>query len=369
MLEIWRRRAASNSVSRDERRGSGISAELRSVLDTLDSMSIVLSATDEILFSSHEASRFGIIRDSRITSQELLALVRVVRRTSKSKEGHLDLPSIGLGGAPSNLRVRVSPLDEQGRMLVLIDDVSEAQRVDAIRRDFVANISHELKTPIGALSLLSEAVAGASDNPEMVRHFASKMGVTSHRLTELVQQIINLSRLQDANPLQEYELVSVSDVVNQAISLCMTNADSRKISVDFDIQEECKVFADREQLVMAIQNLVENAINYSPNNTRVSITVRGDNGHVEILVKDQGIGIPEADLERIFERFYRVDPARSRETGGTGLGLSIVKHVAANHDGEVRVWSRPGEGSTFTFVIPRSEVSAQEQRKINGERK
>jgi two-component system sensor histidine kinase SenX3 len=252
---------------------------------------------------------------------------------------------------------------------VLIDDVSEAQRVDAIRRDFVANISHELKTPIGALSLLSEAVAGASDNPEMVRHFASKMGVTSHRLTELVQQIINLSRLQDANPLQEYELVSVSDAVNQAISLCLTNADSRKISIDFDIQEECKVFADREQLVMAIQNLVENAINYSPNDTRVSITVRSDNGHVEIVVKDQGIGIPEADLERIFERFYRVDPARSRETGGTGLGLSIVKHVAANHDGEVKVWSRPSEGSTFTLVLPKSEVAVQQQRKIDGERK
>lgn len=352
MLAIWRRRSPGES---EERFAPKISAELRSVLEALDSMSIVLSGNDQIIYSSHEASRFGLIRDLRITSQELMALVRVVRRTEKAREGHLDLPSIGLGGAPSNLRVRVSPLDETGRTLVLIDDVSEAQRVDAIRRDFVANISHELKTPIGALSLLSEAVAGASDNPEMVKHFAAKMGVTSHRLTELVQQIINLSRLQDANPLQEFELVSVTDVVNQAISLCITNADSRKIAIDFDIQDECKVFADREQLVMAIQNLVENAINYSPNNTRVSITIRSDNGTVEIIVKDQGIGIPESDLERIFERFYRVDPARSRETGGTGLGLSIVKHVAANHDGEVKVWSRPGEGSTFTFSLPKSE--------------
>jgi two-component system sensor histidine kinase SenX3 len=287
-----------------------------------------------------------------------MALVRVVRRTNKSQEGHLELPLTGISGAPANLRIRVSPLDKSGRMLVLVDDVSEAQRVDAIRRDFVANISHELKTPIGALSLLSEAVAGASDNPEHVRHFAAKMGVTSHRLTELVQQIITLSKLQDANPLQEFELVEISDVVNLAIALCVTNAEARKISIDVDFQEQSKVFADREQLVMAIQNLIENAINYSPHNTRVNIVVHTEGDFVEILVKDQGIGIPEADLERIFERFYRVDPARSRETGGTGLGLSIVKHVAANHGGEIRVWSKAGEGSSFTFVLPRSTSSA-----------
>lgn len=354
---------------RGDRSVTKISEELSSVLDALDSMSLVLSPSDEIIYSSHEASRFGIIRDSRITSQELLALVRVVRRTAKAKEGRLDLSPVGLGGAPTNLRVRVSPLNEEGRTLVLVDDVSEAQRVDAIRRDFVANVSHELKTPIGALSLLSEAVAGASDNPEMVRHFATKMGVTSHRLTELVQQIINLSRLQDANPLQEFELVSISDVVNQAISLCLTNAESREISIYFDIQEECRVFADREQLVMAIQNLIENAINYSSNGTRVTISVRSDDNRVEILVKDQGIGISESEQTRIFERFYRVDPARSRETGGTGLGLSIVKHVAANHDGEVKVWSRPGEGSTFTFILPKSETQTIAEDKRGAEKK
>lgn len=336
---------------------SGISDELRSALEALDSISIVLSGFDQVLYSSHEASRFGILRDGRITSQELLALIRVVRRTNRSQEGYLNLPSTEITGTPANLRVRVAPLDENGRTLVLIDDVSEAQRVDAIRRDFVANISHELKTPIGALSLLSEAVAGASENPELVRHFAAKMGVTAHRLTELVQQIINLSRLQDANPLQEFELVSVSDAVNQAVSLCITNAESRRISMNIDIQEEFRVFADREQFVMAIQNLVENAINYSPDNTKVNITVKGEREHVEVIVKDQGIGIAESELERIFERFYRVDPARSRETGGTGLGLSIVKHVAANHGGEVHVWSRPNEGSTFTLSIPKSKLS------------
>jgi two-component system sensor histidine kinase SenX3 len=357
---VWKSWRKSSSNDEDIQLAQPVSAELRAVLEVLDSLSIVLSPSDQVIHYSQEVARLGIMREGRISSQELMALIRVVRRTHRAQEGYLELPSTALTGAPSNLRVRVSNLDESGKMLVLIDDVSEAQRVDAIRRDFVANISHELKTPIGALSLLSEAVAGASDNPELVKHFATKMGVTSHRLTELVQQIINLSKLQDANPLQEFELVSIVDIINQAISLCLTGAESRKISIDFDIQDDCSVLADKEQLVMAIQNLIENAINYSPHNTRVSITVKADHGMVEILVKDQGIGIPEADLERIFERFYRVDPARSRETGGTGLGLSIVKHVAANHGGEVRVWSKPGEGSTFTFVIPRSEVLSEE---------
>lgn len=351
MRSLWRVKRGSDHPTPSE---NVISDELRAVLEALDSLSIVISNSDQVIYSSHEASRFGFIREGRITSQELMALIRVVRRSQKAQEGHLNLPATGLSGDVSNLRVRVSPLDNQGRTLVLIDDVSEAQRVDAIRRDFVANISHELKTPIGALSLLSEAVLGASDNPEMVRHFAAKMGVTSHRLTELVQQIINLSRLQDANPLEEFELVSVTDAINQAISLCLTNAEARKISLDFDVHEQCFVFADREQLVMALQNLIENAINYSPDATKVNITESSEGDFVEILVKDQGIGIPEADLERIFERFYRVDPARSRETGGTGLGLSIVKHVAANHGGQVKVWSKPDEGSTFTLILPKS---------------
>lgn len=353
MRNFWRGKKDLGDANAGQ---TAVSDQLRAVLEALDSLSIVISPSDQVLYSSHEASRIGIIREGRVTSQELMALIRVVRRTQKAQEGHLNLPANGLSGDTSNLRVRVSPLDNFGRTLVLIDDVSEAQRVDAIRRDFVANISHELKTPIGALSLLSEAVLGASDNPEMVRHFAAKMGITSHRLTELVQQIINLSKLQDANPLEHFELVSVTDAINQAISLCITNADSRKISLDFDVQEQCYVFADREQLVMALQNLIENAINYSPDNTKVNITERSESDFVEILVKDQGIGIPEIDLERIFERFYRVDPARSRETGGTGLGLSIVKHVAANHGGQVKVWSKPDEGSTFTLILPKSEA-------------
>lgn len=329
-----------------------IPAELLAVLSSLDSMSILFSENERVIHASSEANQIGILRNGRVVSEELLALIRVVRRTHQPQEGNIELPTTALSEKQSNLRVRVVPLNERGMILVLIDDVSEAQRVDAIRRDFVANISHELKTPIGALSLLSEAVSASSDDPKMVRHFADKMSVTAKRLTELVQQIITLSRLQDTNPLREFELVDVADLVQEAASQSQTNAEARLIILNTEILANTQLFGNREQLVMAIHNLIENAINYSPENTKVTISVSVDDNSVSVIVKDQGIGIPEGDLERIFERFYRVDPARSRQTGGTGLGLSIVKHVASIHGGEVTVWSKPGEGSTFTMRLP-----------------
>ena len=338
-----------------------VAPELLAVLTNLDSMSILFSENEGVIHASSEANQIGILRNGRVVSEELLALIRVVRRTNQLQEGNIELPTTGLSEKVSNLRVRVTPLNNRGMILVLIDDVSEAQRVDAVRRDFVANISHELKTPIGALSLLSEAVAASSDDPEMVRHFAGKMSVTAKRLTELVQQIITLSKLQDTNPLREFELVDVGDLVTEAISQSQTTAESRQILLTAEIFRDVKLFGDREQLVMAFHNLIENAINYSPEKTRVSVSVLSDLDSVTVIVKDQGIGIPESDLERIFERFYRVDPARSRETGGTGLGLSIVKHVASIHGGEVSVWSKPGEGSSFTMKFPRNLISQTEQ--------
>ena len=329
-----------------------VAAELLAVLGSLDSMSILFSENEGIIHASSEANQIGILRNGRVVSEELLALIRVVRRTHQLHEGNIELPITALSEKESNLRVRVVPLNAEGMILVLIDDVSEAQRVDAIRRDFVANISHELKTPIGALSLLSEAVAASSDEPQMVRHFADKMSVTAKRLTELVQQIITLSKLQDTNPLREFELVDIADLVQEANSQSQTNADSRLIILNTEILANAHLFGDREQLIMAIHNLIENAINYSPENTKVTTSITADSESVSVTVKDQGIGISEGDLERIFERFYRVDPARSRQTGGTGLGLSIVKHVATIHGGKVSVWSKLGEGSTFTMRLP-----------------
>ena len=346
-MSLARRKLANPEGSRNE-----LSSGVIAVLETLDSASVVLAPGDGVLYSSAAALQIGLIKDGRLFSEELLALIRVVRRTEQSQQGDVEIPRGPVGEGVKNLLVKVTPLGNEGFILVLADDVSEADRIDAVRRDFVANISHELKTPIGALSILSEAVLQASDDPAMVKHFATKMGETANRLTELVQQIISLSRLQDADPLTDAAAVDIAWAIKSAVDQSQTNADARGIIVSLDAEIEANVFGDREQLVMALHNLIENAINYSPEKTKVIISARVIGKLVEIVVKDQGIGIAERDQERIFERFYRVDPARSRETGGTGLGLSIVKHVVANHGGDISVWSQVGEGSTFTLRLP-----------------
>ena len=246
----------------------------------------------------------------------------------------------------------MTPLTDNGLILVLISDESEARRIDAVRRDFVANVSHELKTPIGALGLLSEAILGAKNQPDEVVRFATKMQSEAKRLADLVQEIIDLSRLQSSDPLQRAFPVEIEDVIREAVDQAQVSSESRRISVEVGAIQDATVIGDRDQLIAAAHNLVENAINYSPENTKVSVTSRIRDGLIEISVADQGIGIPESELGRIFERFYRVDPARSRATGGTGLGLSIVKHVALNHGGDVKVWSQEGVGSTFSILLP-----------------
>ena len=224
-----------------------------------------------------------------------------------------------------------------------------------MRRDFVANISHELKTPIGALSILAEAVLEGSNDPAAIKKFASRMQIEAVRLSDLVQEVINLSRLQDDDPLQDAEVLDLGVIVRSAIDECRLSAEKRKIDIVISNIPSCFVLGDQSQLHMATSNLIQNAINYSPESTRVGVAVTCTDSLVEFTVTDQGVGIPEKDLERIFERFYRVDPARSRETGGTGLGLSIVKHVASNHGGDISVWSLEGQGSTFTLRLPRTK--------------
>jgi two-component system sensor histidine kinase SenX3 len=242
---------------------------------------------------------------------------------------------------------------EEGLVAILVFDDSEFHRLDSMRRDFVANISHELKTPIGALSILAEAVLEASDDPTAIKKFASRMQIEATRLSELVQEVINLSRLQDEDPLKNAEVLDLASIAREAIDESRLAADKQQIEIVFADQEVCLVLGDKSQLRMAMSNLIKNAINYSPTSTRVGIGINRQDDLVEFTVTDQGVGIPEKDLERIFERFYRVDPARSRDTGGTGLGLSIVKHVASNHGGDISVWSLEGQGSTFTLRLPR----------------
>lgn len=322
------------------------------ILEQLDEDVLLLAPGDISLFASAGVENLNVMKDGRILSPELLAIVRVVRRTGITQSGKIEVPRGPIGEGMRELTVKVISLEKDLQILVLLSDESEAERVHEVRRDFVANISHELKTPIGALSLLSEAVLSAKNEPDSVEKFASRMQQEAKRLTELVQEIINLSRLQDSDPLQIAEPLLVRDLISEAVDQCQTTSEARKIGISVSEQSDIKVFGDRDQLLMAIHNLIENAINYSPENTRVSISTRVEDEIVTISIADQGIGIPDSDLERIFERFYRVDPARSRETGGTGLGLSIVKHVATKHGGEIRVWSSKNIGSTFALRLP-----------------
>ena len=342
---MWLRRTEETTLHEDP-------TILFEVLEQLEQDALLLAPGDVPIFATSGIDNLNILKDGRLLSPELLAIIRVVRRTGITQSGKIEVPRGPIGEGLRELTVKVISLKKELQILVLLSDESEAERVHEVRRDFVANISHELKTPIGALSLLSEAVLSAKHEPDAVEKFASRMQQEAKRLTDLVQEIINLSRLQDSDPLQVAEPLLLSDLISEAVDQCQTTSAARGIGLAVSDEVNVTVFGDRDQLSMAIHNLVENAINYSPENTKVSISTSLEDAIVTISVADQGIGIPEADLERIFERFYRVDPARSRETGGTGLGLSIVKHVAAKHGGEIKVWSSQNVGSTFALRLP-----------------
>ncbi|CAB4536382.1 MAG: histidine kinase [Actinobacteria bacterium] len=341
---------------------ASISSEVEDLLNGLDAETILLSSTELVIHESDGISSLGLVKESRINHEPLLLLLRTVRRTGKGQEATLELPRGPIGEGVRELLVRIFSIGADGLVAILIFDESEMRRLDSVRRDFVANISHELKTPIGALSILSEAVLGATDDPDAITRFATRMQIEATRLSDLVQEIIDLSRLQDDDPLIRATSISVSDTAREAIDQSKLHADSRQITLVFSSDDGVTTLGDRIQLTTAIHNLIENAINYSPESTRVAIAIKSQGNLVEVSVSDQGIGIPEKDLERIFERFYRVDPARSRETGGTGLGLSIVKHIVNNHGGDISVWSVEGAGTTFTIRLPRLVDQLSEEK-------
>ncbi|WP_354237233.1 ATP-binding protein [Arthrobacter sp. UYEF3] len=315
---------------------------------------VVVDAVDGVVRASPAAYAYGLVRGHTVVHQQLLEMTAKVRRDGVILERQLELPRGPLGSGTIVVQVRAAMLGEE-YILLLADDRTEFTRTEEIRNDFVANVSHELKTPVGAISLLAEALEASPDDEEAVRRFAKRMHKESTRLAALVQDIIELSRLQGANVAQQAHPVDINTVVAEAVDRSQLPAESKNIEIVVGGRADAMVYGDQDLLVTALRNLIDNAIRYSPENTRVGVGVRARDGLVAVSVTDQGEGLSSEDQERVFERFYRVDSARSRHTGGTGLGLSIVKHVMANHGGEVTLWSQPGQGSTFTIRLPEME--------------
>ncbi len=326
-----------------------VPAGVEAVLAILPSSTVLIDSSDTVVQASAPAHAMGIVHEDRLQPEELMTLVRQVRRDGQVRQADLSLQP--KRGTTSYIHARVAPLGSR-LILVLADDRTREQRVETVRRDFVANVSHELKTPIGALNLLAEAVAEAKDDPEAVVRFSSRMHTESERLTRLVQQIIDLSRLQNDLLSEDAATIKVGELVSEACEHSATDSEKKEIEIVMNVEPELYIHGDRAQLHAAVSNLVENAVTYSPEGSRVTVSATHEGENVRLTVADNGIGIPNDELDRIFERFYRVDPARARATGGTGLGLSIVKHVAASNGGSVEVWSEPGLGSSFTLVMP-----------------
>ena len=353
------------ALSRRERRAATSAADLAGlagtdtavpVLAALRSTVVVLDDDDEVLRASASAYTFNIVRDDAVVEPAVAAMVNRVRASGQAQDAAVTVARGRVPGAGQfHLQVRVAGIG-QGRVLILIEDRTAARRVEAMRRDFVANVSHELKTPVGAIQLLAETVEAGADDPAFVRDYSGRMRKEARRLGVLVQEIIELTRLQEGDALAEPEVVDIDDVVAEAVDRVRVEADGSQIDLVTGGTQGLRVRGDSALITTAVRNLLDNAIRYSEPRTRVSVGVSLDPEHsdiVRIAVVDQGIGIPKEEQERVFERFYRVDKARSRDTGGTGLGLSIVKHVAADHGGTVELWSAPGRGSTFTLVLPR----------------
>nr|MDQ6936472.1 ATP-binding protein [Actinomycetota bacterium] len=339
------------------------------VVEAIDEGVVVVDRGDVVLLANPAARALGALDNDRLAVADLRELTRAAQDDGAVHTATVELTRGWLGLDVVAVAATAVPILPHGAdrvfaVALLLTDNTESRRLEAVRRDFVANVSHELKTPVGALTLLAEAVQDAADDPQAVQRFAARMQHEGQRLGRLVGELVALSRVQGADALPDREPVLVEEVIDEAMDRTRLRANDVGITLASSVADGLLVLGDEDQLVTAVANLVDNAVSYSPDGTRVVITGRsvdapaGGPGAawVEIAVTDQGMGISESDVERIFERFYRVDPARSRATGGTGLGLSIVKHVVTNHGGTIDVWSAEGAGSTFTVRLPAAAV-------------
>lgn len=344
---------------------------------------IVADSAGAVAYASKGADPLNLVRNGRLVAEdigEVLALVvadgqvreRELKVTLPRPDRRQDGRGVRAGEAvPTDtlyLRVRIGAIADD-LFAIFLHDMSEQRRFEAMRRDFITNVSHELKTPSGAISLLAETITDAADDPDAVRYFAGRITKESQRLTELVHKLIELQRAQDAPAMSDAKPMSVVAMTRESIAANEVQADAKRIGIVLSLNgrvipvevpegepetldDDVLVRVGREPFTTAVKNLVENAIHYSPAHTTVSVGIGVVGDRVRIRVVDQGIGIPKESLGRIFERFYRVDPARSRETGGSGLGLAITKHCVQECGGTISVWSREGEGSTFTIELP-----------------
>lgn len=325
------------------------------LIDVLATAGLVVDNSNTVIRASATATTMGLIRNKSLAIAEIIEIADSVRQLGEPVFVELEIQTPS-GGEPLWADVRAA-LAGNGNVVILLEDKTESHRLDAARRDLVANISHELKTPIGAIGLLAEALVDATDDPDLVRKFSRNLRKEARRLGDLVGDIIQLSRIQTKDVLANAQPVDITLIVNDAAERCAILAESKDITVTVNSPESLFVVGDPELLIVAIKNLIDNAIKYSEDGKHVGVGVTVSKNSVMIAVADAGIGIPKSEQSRIFERFYRVDASRSRQTGGTGLGLSLVKHIVHGHGGEISLFSQKGVGSTFTIALPLYETT------------
>lgn len=368
---IYRRKIeeARNSRTRTELQGDKVSTVaqvLHFAIQSSPDAVVVVDRRKQVVMSNPRAHELGVVHERVINDVVWSVVSRVFgdgeMRTlhfSPTKQRRGARPILAVAGSAQLL----TQADNRYVVIYAVDD-SEHTRMESARRDFVANVSHELKTPVGAISLMAETLLEVHDEPDAVQHFASKLSGEVRRMNQMINELISLSKLQGAESLPELEVLSVDKIISDAVERCRLAAETSNIELTMDGPSRSFVRGDLNLLVTSVANLIANAIAYSPEGSTVSITREIHAEMILIRVTDRGIGIALEDQERVFERFFRVDKARSRNTGGTGLGLSIVKHVMANHGGSVFLWSRPGSGSTFTLELPR--YKAPYDRHVSG---
>ena len=321
----------------------------REVLSVLQSGAVVVRRDRRSAFSNTAASALAVARPDGALHSGVADLAERAWKADAPVEEDVEIKR-GVLGASSIVHVRVTPLNEE-LALAVANDNTEQRAAEATRREFAVNVSHELKTPVGALSLLAETIEDNADDTDMVRSFAGKIRKETRRLAKLIQEIIEISRLQGGESVMDYEPVDMAGVVAEVIDSVHMAAEAKSIELVSEVTAAPQVMGDHDLLVMALRNLVDNAISYSEPGRRVTVSLALEGSVARVAVIDQGLGIALEDQERIFERFYRTDPARSRDACGTGLGLSIVKHVVLQHSGTVDLWSQPAVGSTFTIRL------------------